>query len=85
MSNTAWVAGLDRQVPDAVARLLTTVPEWFAQPVSNEEYVEAARSKEAWTVATRMTERPAVRPAQARPGDWRRWLPLSGKIGRAHV
>lgn len=50
MSNTAWVDGRDRQVPDAVARLLTTVPEWFAQPESDEEYIEAARSKETWTV-----------------------------------
>lgn len=50
MSSTAWVAGLDRQVPEDVARLLTTVPEWFAQPESNEEYIEAARSKETWTV-----------------------------------
>ena len=50
MSSTAWFAGLDRQVPEDVARLLTTVPEWFAQPESNEEYIEAARSKETWTV-----------------------------------
>ncbi|OFU53515.1 GNAT family N-acetyltransferase [Corynebacterium sp. HMSC11E11] len=50
MSSTAWVAGLDRQVPGDVARLLATVPEWFAQPQSNEEYFEAARSKETWTV-----------------------------------
>lgn len=50
MSRAAWVAGLDRQVPEDVARLLTTVPEWFAQPESNEEYVAAARSKETWTV-----------------------------------
>lgn len=50
MSSTAWVAGLDRQVPEAVARLLATVPEWFGQPESNEEYIEAARSKETWMV-----------------------------------
>ena len=50
MSSTAWVAELDRQVPDDVARLLATVPEWFAQPESNKEYIEAARSKETWTV-----------------------------------
>ena len=30
--------------------MLATVPEWFAQPESNEEYIEAARSKETWTV-----------------------------------
>lgn len=53
MSSTAWVAGLDRQVPEDVASLLTTVPEWFAQPESNEEYIEAARSKETWTVRNR--------------------------------
>lgn len=50
MSSTAWIAELDRQVPDDVARLLTTVPEWFAQPESNDEYIEAARSMETWTV-----------------------------------
>lgn len=50
MSSTAWVAGLERQVPEDVARLLATVPEWFGQPESNEENIEAARSKESWTV-----------------------------------
>lgn len=50
MSSTAWVVGLDRQVPEDVARLLATVPEWFAQPESNEEYIEATRSRETWTV-----------------------------------
>lgn len=50
MRSTAWVAGLDQQVPDDVVRLLTTVPERFAQPESNAEYVEAARSKETRTV-----------------------------------
>lgn len=53
MSRAPWAAGLDRQVPKDVARLLTTVPEWFAQPESNEEYIEAARSKETWTVRRR--------------------------------
>jgi len=50
MSSTTWIAEFDRQVPDDVARLLTTVPEWFAQPESNEEYIEAARAMETWTV-----------------------------------
>ena len=50
MSSTAWIAELDRQVPDDVARLLATVPEWFGQPESNLEYVRAARTKETWTV-----------------------------------
>lgn len=50
MSGAAWVAEPDRQVPDDVARLLATVPEWFGQSESNAEYVEAARSKETWTV-----------------------------------
>lgn len=30
--------------------MLGTVPEWFGQPESNAEYVEAARSKKTWTV-----------------------------------
>ena len=41
---------MDRCVPDDVARLLATVPEWFGQPDSNAEYVKAARTKETWTV-----------------------------------
>lgn len=50
MSGTVWIAAPDHQVPDDVARLLATVPEWFGQPESNAEYVEGARSKETWTV-----------------------------------
>ncbi|WP_259365284.1 hypothetical protein [Flaviflexus equikiangi] len=37
-------------MPDDVVRLLATVPEWFGQWEFNADYVEAARSKEAWTV-----------------------------------
>ena len=43
-------AKLDAPVPQEVARLLATVPEWFGQAESNEEYIEAASSKETWTV-----------------------------------
>lgn len=50
MSKTVWVAELDQPVPEDVARLLDTVPEWFGQPQSNAKYIEAARSKETWTV-----------------------------------
>lgn len=50
MSSMAWVAVPDHPVPEDVARLLDTVPEWFAQPESNAEYIEAARFKETWTV-----------------------------------
>ena len=45
-----WSASLDAPVPDDVARLLDSVPEWFGQPESNAEYIAAARSKETWTV-----------------------------------
>lgn len=45
-----WSASLDSPVPDDVARLLETVPEWFGIPESNAEYIEAARTKETWTV-----------------------------------
>lgn len=45
-----WIAYPDDFVPDDVARLLATVPEWFGQPESNAEYVQASRSKETWTV-----------------------------------
>ncbi|MGO1183744.1 MAG: GNAT family N-acetyltransferase [Micrococcaceae bacterium] len=49
-SGVTWLAERDHHVPDDVARLLATVPEWFGQPESNAEYIEAARSKETWTV-----------------------------------
>ena len=45
-----WIAERDQQMPADVARLLATVPEWFGQPESNAEYIEAARSKETRTV-----------------------------------
>ncbi len=32
---TEWKAELDTQVPDDVARLLATVPEWFGRPEAN--------------------------------------------------
>lgn len=48
--HSRWTAHLDRQVPGEVERLLGTVPEWFGQPDSNAGYVEAARTKETWTV-----------------------------------
>ena len=46
----AWEAAVDRPVPGDVARLLASVPEWFGQAESNAEYIEAARTKETWTV-----------------------------------
>lgn len=46
----AWTAPPDRPVPDDVARLLATVPEWFGLDDANAEYIEAARDKETWTV-----------------------------------
>lgn len=50
MTPTRWSAVRDRQVPDDVARLLTTVPEWFGQPDSNAEYIDDSRTMETWTV-----------------------------------
>lgn len=49
----SWEAVKDRAAPGDVARLLATVPEWFGQPESNAEYIEAARTKETWTVRDR--------------------------------
>lgn len=40
----------DGPVPEAVARLLATVPEWFGNPEANAGFIEAARTKETWTV-----------------------------------
>ena len=48
-----WEAAADRPAPEDVARLLASVPEWFGQPESNAEYIEAARTKETWTVRDR--------------------------------
>ena len=45
-----WVAARDVPVPEDVARLLGTVPEWFGREESNAEYVEDARTLETWTV-----------------------------------
>lgn len=50
MLSPTWIARPDDHVPDEVARLLATVPEWFGQPASNAEYIEAACTKETWTV-----------------------------------
>ena len=45
-----WAAARDQPVPDDAARLLARVPEWFGQAESNAGYIEAARTKETWTV-----------------------------------
>lgn len=44
------MARRDGAVPDDVARLLASVPEWFGQEEATAEYIEAARTKETWTV-----------------------------------
>lgn len=46
----SWTCERTDPVPDDVARLLATVPEWFAQDDSNAEYVSDARTMETWTV-----------------------------------
>lgn len=43
-------AARDDPVPDDVARILATLPEWFGLAHANAEYVAAARVKETWTV-----------------------------------
>lgn len=50
MGSNDWQATRDSHVPEDVARLLGTVPEWFGQPEANSEYIAAARAKETWTV-----------------------------------
>lgn len=50
VNDPSWTATRGGQVPDDVARLLATVPEWFGLPEANAEYIEAARTKETWTV-----------------------------------
>lgn len=40
----------DEQIPVEVANLLASVPEWFGQPEANEEYIQAAKTKETWSV-----------------------------------
>lgn len=46
----SWICQMDEPVPDAAAELLATVPEWFGLPDANADYIEAARTKETWTV-----------------------------------
>lgn len=46
----AWVAVRDDAVPDAVERILATLPEWFGRPEVNAAYVETSRAAETWTV-----------------------------------
>lgn len=48
--SSVWTAVRSDPVPDDVARLLATVPEWFGLPEANSEYIEAAGTKETWTV-----------------------------------
>lgn len=50
VSAGTWRCRVDSPVPEDVARLLATVPEWFGLADANAEYVEAARVKETWTV-----------------------------------
>ncbi len=50
MGSNDWRAAQDSHVPEDVARLLGTVPEWFGQPEANSEYIAAADAKETWTV-----------------------------------
>src|SRR5699024_625513 len=84
MSSTAWIAELDRQMPDDVARLLITVPEWFAQTESNEEYIEAARSKETWTVRNSRCHADRSPLSACRRGASHRRRPISARDRRRH-
>ncbi|WP_260848324.1 N-acetyltransferase [Brevibacterium aurantiacum] len=47
-----WRVARERPVPSAVEQILSTVPEWFGQPDSNAEYIEAAKTLETWTART---------------------------------
>ncbi|WP_296136842.1 GNAT family N-acetyltransferase [uncultured Tessaracoccus sp.] len=46
----AWDCRRDEPLPDDVARLLATVPEWFGLPEANQGYIDAARTLETWSV-----------------------------------
>jgi N-acetylglutamate synthase-like GNAT family acetyltransferase len=46
-----WLVCQSDSIPDDVARMLATVPEWFGDPQSNAEYSEDARTKETWTIS----------------------------------
>ena len=45
-----WQCRRDEQLPEDVARLLATVPEWFGIDEANREYVDDARRMETWSV-----------------------------------
>ena len=51
-----FIAQKDIQRPEDTARLLATVPEWFGQPESNAEYIEADKTMETWTVRSEQGE-----------------------------
>ncbi|WP_235861600.1 GNAT family N-acetyltransferase [Tersicoccus phoenicis] len=48
-----WTAAADQHVPDDVARILETLPDWFGLPEANQDYIDAARVKETWAVRDR--------------------------------
>lgn len=48
--SSPWECRRDTQLPDDVARLLATVPEWFGLEEANQEYIDAARHMETWSV-----------------------------------
>lgn len=45
-----WECRRDAQLPDDVARLLVTVPDGFGLDEANQDYVDAARRMETWSV-----------------------------------
>lgn len=45
-----WQCQRDVQLQDDVARLLSTVPEWFGIDEANQSYVDDARHMETWSV-----------------------------------
>lgn len=50
MTSVPWLATRDQPLPDDVARLLDTLPEWFGIAEANAGYVDAARTMETWSV-----------------------------------
>lgn len=50
MTAKDFMAHREAPLPDEIAMLIASVPEWFAQPESNEEYIQSARSMETWAV-----------------------------------
>lgn len=46
-----WAVERSIPIPAQITEIIGSLPEWFGLPEANQEYVDAARTKETWIVA----------------------------------